>query len=94
MAAGRWQIAAYRTIQTVENVPHHRLAVVLSPEGDGEWSALPSQILPGSVQVFRNGLALADSIDYGYSMDTRKFWFLAPTKPDDVVLVTYDTTQD
>lgn len=69
--------------------PHHRWAVVLTWEGD-QWSALPTQIVPGSVQVFRNGLAIADQIDYWYEWTPRVF-HLNVSKPDDIVLVTYDT---
>jgi hypothetical protein len=78
------------TGQDSDNAPHHRVAVVLTWDGS-EWSALPSQIIPGGVQVYRNGLALADNVDYGYNMERRRFWFLAPTNPDDIILVTYDT---
>lgn len=67
---------------------HHRNAEVLT-WSDAGWSPLREQIIPGSVQVFRNGLALADSIDYGYSMDSHVFTLFV-SKPDDVILVTYD----
>jgi hypothetical protein len=70
--------------------PHFRWADKLEWTGS-EWSALTYQILPGSTQVYRNGLALADQVDYGYDMSTRKFHFLAGTQPDDVILVTYDS---
>lgn len=69
---------------------HHRVAVVLNWEGS-QWSPLPSLIIPGSVQVFRNGLALADNIDYGFDMNSWRFTFFAGTNEDDIILVTYDT---
>jgi hypothetical protein len=68
--------------------PHHRNAEVLTWSEAG-WSPLREQIIGGSVQVFRNGLALADQIDYSYSMDSHVFTLFV-SKPDDVILVTYD----
>lgn len=55
------------------------------------WSPVPDVIVPGSLQVFRNGVAMAETLDYTYDTATRRITFTAGqgSAATDIVLVTY-----